>query len=197
MKHMVITIGCEYGAGGPQIGRFIADALGIEFYDRDIVDKVVEETGVSRDLVEKTDVDANVKFEVDTSLGPRYLNLTNRVIYVQFDVIRQMAEKSSCVIIGRFADYILKERKDTLKVFLYAPKETRIRSVMELEHLSRDEAEKRVAYYDENEHVRYKYMTGTYRGDRNNRDILLNSALLGWEKTAKYLLQLIDLRYGE
>ncbi len=197
MKHMVITIGCEYGAGGPQIGRFIADALGIEFYDRDIVDKVVEETGVSRDLVEKTDVDANVKFEVDTSLGPRYLNLTNRVIYVQFDVIRQMAEKSSCVIIGRCADYILKERKDTLKVFLYAPKETRIRSVMELEHLSRDEAEKRVAYYDENEHVRYKYMTGTYRGDRNNRDILLNSALLGWEKTAKYLLQLIDLRYGE
>ena len=197
MKHMVITIGCEYGAGGPQIGRFIADALGIEFYDRDIVDKVVEETGVSRDLVEKTDVDANVKFEVDTSLGPRYLNLTNRVIYVQFDVIRQMAEKSSCVIIGRCADYILKERKDTLKVFLYAPKETRIRSVMELEHLSRDEAEKRVAYNDENEHVRYKYMTGTYRGDRNNRDILLNSALLGWEKTAKYLLQLIDLRYGE
>lgn len=197
MKHMVITIGCEYGAGGPQIGRFIADALGIEFYDRDIVDKVVEETGVSRDLVEKTDVDANVKFEVDTSLGPRYLNLTNRVIYVQFDVIRQMAEKSSCVIIGRCADYILKERKDTLKVFLYAPKEVRIRSVMELEHLSRDEAEKRVAYYDENEHVRYKYMTGTYRGDRNNRDILLNSALLGWEKTAKYLLQLIDLRYGE
>ncbi len=197
MKHMVITIGCEYGAGGPQIGRFIADALGIEFYDRDIVDKVVEETGVSRDLVEKTDVDANVKFEVDTSLGPRYLNLTNRVIYVQFDVIRQMAEKSSCVIIGRCADYILKERKDTLKVFLYAPKETRIRSVMELEHLSRDQAEKRVAYYDENEHVRYKYMTGTYRGDRNNRDILLNSALLGWEKTAKYLLQLIDLRYGE
>jgi cytidylate kinase len=194
---MVITIGCEYGAGGPQIGRFIADALGIEFYDRDIVDKVVEETGVSRDLVEKTDVDANVKFEVDTSLGPRYLNLTNRVIYVQFDVIRQMAEKSSCVIIGRCADYILKERKDTLKVFLYAPKETRIRSVMELEHLSRDQAEKRVAYYDENEHVRYKYMTGTYRGDRNNRDILLNSALLGWEKTAKYLLQLIDLRYGE
>lgn len=197
MKHMVITIGCEYGAGGPQIGRFIADALGIEFYDRDIVDKVVEETGVSRDLVEKTDVDANVKFEVDTSLGPRYLNLTNRVIYVQFDVIRQMAEKSSCVIIGRCADYILKERKDTLKVFLYAPRETRIRSVMELEHLSRDQAEKRVAYYDENEHVRYKYMTGTYRGDRNNRDILLNSALLGWEKTAKYLLQLIDLRYGE
>lgn len=197
MKHMVITIGCEYGAGGPQIGRFIADALGIEFYDRDIVDKVVEETGASRDLVEKTDVDTNVKYEVDTSLGPRYLNLTNRVIYVQFDVIRQMAEKSSCVIIGRCADYILKERKDTLKVFLYAPKETRIRSVMELEHLSRGEAEKRVAYYDENEHVRYKYMTGTYRGDRNNRDILLNSALLGWEKTAKYLLQLIDLRYGE
>ena len=145
MKHMVITIGCEYGAGGPQIGRFIADALGIEFYDRDIVDKVVEETGVSRDLVEKTDVDANVKFEVDTSLGPRYLNLTNRVIYVQFDVIRQMAEKSSCVIIGRCADYILKERKDTLKVFLCAPKETRIRFVLfSMKSILRKKAEARV-----------------------------------------------------
>ena len=197
MKHMVITIGCEYGAGGPQIGRFIADALGIEFYDRDIVDKVVEETGASRDLVEKTDVDTNVKYEVDTSLGPRYLNLTNRVIYVQFDVIRQMAEKSSCVIIGRCADYILKDRKDTLKVFLYAPKDVRIKSVMDLEHLSKTDAQKKVEYYDENEHVRYKYMTGTFRGDRNNRDILLNSSLLGWENTAKYLLELIDLRYGE
>ena len=196
MKHMVITIGCEYGAGGPQIGRFIADALGIEFYDRDIVDKVVEETGASRDLVEKTDVDTNVKYEVDTSLGPRYLNLTNRVIYVQFDVIRQMAEKSSCVIIGRCADYILKDRKDTLKVFLYAPKETRIKSVMDLEHLSKADATKKIEYYDENEHVRYKYMTGTYRGDRSNRDILLNSSLLGWENTARYLLELIDLRYG-
>lgn len=143
MKHMVITIGCEYGAGGPQIGRFIANALGIEFYDRDIVDKVVEETGASRDLVEKTDVDTNVKYEVDTSLGPRYLNLTNRVIYVQFDVIRQMAEKSSCVIIGRCADYILKDRTDTLKVFLYAPKDVRIKSVMDLEHLSKEDAEKK------------------------------------------------------
>ena len=101
MKHKVITIGCEYGAGGPEIGKRIAQALGIEFYDRDLVDKVVEQIGVDRDLVKKADAGSNVLYSFETQYGPRYANLTNRVIYNQFEVIQKFAEKSSCVIIGR------------------------------------------------------------------------------------------------
>ena len=90
---MVITIGCEYGSGGPEIGKAIADYLGIEYYDRDLVDKVVEQIGVDRELVEKADTENNVKYEFDTKFGPRYANLTNRVIYNQFEVIQKFAEK--------------------------------------------------------------------------------------------------------
>ena len=193
---MVITIGCEYGSGGPEIGKAIADYLGIEYYDRDLVDKVVEQIGVDRELVEKADTENNVKYEFDTKFGPRYANLTNRVIYNQFEVIQKFAEKSSCVIIGRCSDYILKDRKDCLNIFIYAPEKVRIQSIMEKNDVSEKEAEEMMKYNDEMLHTRYKYMTGTYRGDRRNRHMMIDSSVLGWEKTAKYILQLIELKFS-
>ncbi|MBS6600812.1 MAG: AAA family ATPase [Clostridium sp.] len=196
MKHMVITIGCEYGSGGPEIGKAIADYLGIEYYDRDLVDKVVEQIGVDRKLVEKADTENNVKYEFDTKFGPRYANLTNRVIYNQFEVIQKFAEKSSCVIIGRCSDYILKDRDDCLNIFIYAPEKVRIQSIMEKNNVSSKEAEEMMKYNDEMLHTRYKYMTGTYRGDRRNRHMMIDSSLLGWDKTAKYILQLIELKFS-
>ncbi|MQN00988.1 MAG: cytidylate kinase-like family protein [Lachnospiraceae bacterium] len=193
MKHIVITIGCEYGAGGPQIGQMLAKALGIEYYDRDLVDSVVQRIGVDKDLVEKADQKKSVLYTFDTTLGPRYANLTNRVISAQFEVIHKFAEKSSCVIIGRSSDYILKDRNDVLNVFIYAPEEVRIKSVMSTQKVSRKKAEEIVSYNDEQNHARHKYITGTYRGDRKNRHILIDSSLLGWEKTAQYLLMLVEM----
>lgn len=197
MKHMVITIGCEYGSGGPEIGKVIAEALGIEYYDRDLVDKVVEKTGVERALVEKADEGKTVKYLFDTKFGPRYANLADTVIYNQFEVIKNLAEKTSCVLIGRCSDYILRERKDCLNVFIYAPKENRINTIMEKNNISEKEATEMVEYYDELHHSRYKYMTGTYRGDRHNRHMMIDSSLLGWEDTARYILQLIELRFSK
>lgn len=197
MKHMVITIGCEYGAGGPEIGKQIAQALGIEYYDRDLVDKVVDEIGVDRELVKKADTGDNVRYKFETQYGPRYANLTNRVIYTQFEVIQKFAENSSCVIIGRCSNYILKDRKDCLNFFIYAPEEVRIQSVMETQKLNKKQAAGLVKYHDEMFHSRYKYMTGSYRGDRKNRHMMIDSSVLGWDKTAKYMLQMIDLRFED
>ena len=138
----------------------------------------------------------NVKYEFDTKFGPRYANLTNRVIYNQFEVIQKFAEKSSCVIIGRCSDYILKDRDDCLNIFIYAPEKVRIQSIMEKNNVSSKEAEEMMKYNDEMLHTRYKYMTGTYRGDRRNRHMMIDSSLLGWDKTAKYILQLIELKFS-
>ncbi|MCI5760674.1 MAG: cytidylate kinase-like family protein [Eubacterium sp.] len=193
MNHLVVTIGCEYGAGGPQIGKMLAEALNIEYYDRDLIDKVVDQLGVDKELVKEADTKANVKYSFETSLGPRYANLTNRVIYTQYEVLHNMAEKSSCVIIGRSANYILKDRDDVLNFFIYAPKDVRIGSIMEQDHVSRDKAEAEIDYYDEMNHSRHKYITGTYRGDRRGRDLMIDSSRLGWEKTAKYLLMFIEM----
>lgn len=194
---MVITIGCEYGSGGPEIGRQIAEELGIEYYDRDLVDKVVEQIGVDRELVEKADEGSNVKYEFETKLGPRFANLTNRVIYTQFEVIKKMAENESCVIIGRCSDYILKDRDDCLNIFIYAPDDVRVKTIMEKEKVSKKVALELMKKNDEMLHERYMAITGSNRGDRKNRDILINSNVLGWDMTVKYLLQLIELRFSE
>ena len=197
MKHFVVNIGCEYGCGGPEIGKMIAKSMGIEYYDRDLVDKVVEKLGVSRELVKKADEEAHVKYEFDTTLGPRYANLTNRVIYTQFEVIQKFAEKSSCVIIGRCGNYILKDRTDCLNIFLYAPEEFRIRHIMEIKGVSRKEAEEMVKYKDAMLHTRYDYIVGVHRGNRKYRDMMIDSSVLGLEKTAKYIMQLIDLKFED
>lgn len=197
MRHMVITIGCEYGAGGPEIGKRIAEALDIKYYDRDLVDQVVEQIGVDRELVQKADTGNNVLYCFETQYGPRYANLTNRVIYNQFEVIKKLAEKTSCVLIGRCSNYILRERKDCLNFFVYAPEEVRVQSVMEREAVGRKQAAELVRYHDEMLHARYKYMTGSYRGDRKGRHMMIDSSVLGWEMTARYMLQMVDLRFQD
>ena len=195
MKHFVVTVGCEYASGGIEIGKMIAKSLGVEYYDRDLIDKVVEQIGVDRELVEKADSGENVKYEFDTNFGPRYANLTNRVIYEQFEVINKFAEKSSCVIIGRCSNYILKDRKDCLNVFIYAPFEKRVEYVMEKKGVSYDEAAELVKYNDRMLGSRYNYMTNGDMRDCSMRDMMIDSSVLGLEKTAKYILQMIDLRF--
>ena len=196
MKHFVITVGCEYGSGGPEIGKMLAKSLGIEYYDRDLVDKVVEKIGVEKHLVEEADNKNFVPYGIETSLGTRYANLSNKVIYTQFDVIRKMA-KSSCVIIGRCSDYILKGQDDVVNVFIYAPVDVRVRTIMEKMNLSERHAKEMIRDCDNALHRRYKYITGTYRGDRHNRHLLVDSSVLGWEKTAKFIKSFVEIRFEE
>lgn len=196
MKHFVITVGCEFGSGGPAIGKMLAKSLGIEYYDRDLVDKVVEKIGVEKHLVEEADNKNFVPYGIETSLGTRYANLSNKVIYTQFDVIRKMA-KSSCVIIGRCSDYILKGQVDVVNVFVYAPTEVRIKTIMEKMNLSERHAAEVIRDYDNALHRRYKYITGTYRGDRHNRHLLVDSSVLGWEKTAKFIKSFVEMRFED
>ncbi|WP_337372799.1 cytidylate kinase-like family protein [Megasphaera sp.] len=196
MKHFVITVGCEFGSGGPEIGKMLAKSLGIEYYDRDLVDKVVEKIGVEKHLVEEADNKNFVPYGIETSLGTRYANLSNKVIYTQFDVIRKMA-KSSCVIIGRCSDYILKGQDDVVNVFVYAPTEVRIKTIMEKMNLSERHAAEVIRDYDNALHRRYKYITGTYRGDRHNRHLLVDSSVLGWEKTAKFIKSFVEMRFED
>ena len=196
MKHFVITVGCEFGSGGPEIGKMLAKSLGIEYYDRDLVDKVVEKIGVEKHLVVEADNKTLVPYGIETSLGTRYANLSNKVIYTQFDVIRKMA-KTSCVIIGRCSDYILKGQENVVNVFIYAPTEVRIKTIMEKMNLSERHAAEVIRDYDNALHRRYKYITGTYRGDRHNRHLLVDSSVLGWEKTAKFIKSFVEMRFEE
>ena len=201
MGHLVITIGCEYGAKGNAIGRKIAEDLGIKFYDRELVDQIIEEVGIPKDIMNRVEEGGTIagkgaEGDVRGSFS-KYADLTERAIHVQKQIIRKLAEKEACVIIGRCSNYILKDRKDTLNFFVYAPEEVRIQATMEKKNIGRKEAAELVKYHDEMLHSRYKYMTGSYRGDRKGRHMMIDSSVLGWEKTAQYMLQMIDLRFED
>ncbi|MFI3115193.1 MAG: cytidylate kinase-like family protein [Clostridia bacterium] len=192
---MTITIGCEYASGGEQIGKKVAEILGIEYYDRDLVDRVVEKTHVDRNLVEQADQKNNVKFQFETKFGARTANLSNRVMQIQFDVIKDFANKSSCVIIGRCGDYILKDFDDCLHVFIYAPEEVRVETLMKEQNITKEKAITEVKEHDEMLKTRYRHMTGTSRGDRRNRNMLIDSSILGFEKTAELIVQFAKLKF--
>ena len=170
MSHLVITIGCEYGAKGNQIGRKIAEDLGFQFYDRNIVDAIIHEVGIPGEIMEKVEEGVTIvgKGAEGEERGEfsQYADLTKRAIHVQKTIIRKLSDRESCVIIGRSADYILKEHKPILRVFIYSPDEVRIKNVMESRHMA---------------------LTGSNRGDRHNRDILIDSSLLGVDGTARLI----------
>ena len=191
MEHLVITIGCEYGAKGNQIGKKVAQDLGIKFYDRETVDEIIKEVGIPKDIMEKVEEGVTIagkgaEGDVRGSFS-KYADLTERAIHVQKTIIRKLAARESCVIIGRSADYILKEQKPILRIFIYAPDEIRIKNVMESPNLSADDAKLLIVEKDKRYHKRHMALTGSNRGDRHNRDMLINSDLLGVDGTAQLI----------
>ena len=173
----------------------LVDYFGIEYYDRDLVDKVVQEIGVDKGLVEEADTKIGVRYAFDTSYGVRYANLSNRVIDAQFQAIHDFA-KHSCVIVGRSSDYILRDTEDVMNVFIYAPQKDEIAAVMKKKGLNERKAEEEWENVEKSQHARHEYITGKKRGDRHTRDILLNSSLLGWDATAQFIEELVERRFG-
>lgn len=191
MDHFVITIGCEYGAKGNMIAQKIAKDLGIPVYDRDTVDAIISEVGISQDIMDKVEAGVTIAGKgvegQERGSFSKLSDLTDRAIHVQKQIIRKLAERESCVIIGRSADYILKGQDDVLRIFIYAANDVRIKNVMESHNLSENDAKLLISEKDKRFHVRHKAFTGSNRGDRHNRDMLIDSSRLGVEGTAEYI----------
>ena len=191
MSHLVITIGCEYGAKGNQIGKKIAEDLGFKFYDRDTVDAIIHEVGIPREIMEKVEEGITIvgKGAEGEERGEfsQYADLTKRAVHVQKTIIRKLSDRESCVIIGRSADCILKEHKPILRVFIYSPDDVRVKNVMASHNLSENDAKLFIREKDRRYHKRHKALTGSNRGDRHNRDILIDSSLLGVDGTAELI----------
>lgn len=126
----------------------------------------------------------------------KYADLTTRAMHVQEKIIRKLAERESCVIIGRSSDYILKDRSDLLRIFVYSPDEVRIKNIMESHQLSEADAKILLLEKDKRYHKRHYAMTGSNRGDRHNRDLLINSNLLGIDGSAKMIEQADEQVFG-
>jgi cytidylate kinase len=192
MENFVITVGCEYGAQGNAISRKIAKSLGIPVYDRETVDEIIGEVGIPQDIMDKVEAGITIAGKgvegQERGSFSKLSDLTDRAIHVQKQIIRKLADREPCVFVGRSADYILKDEEEKmLKIFIYSPIEVRTKTVMESHNLSEADAKLLIEEKDKRYHVRHLAFTGSNRGDRHNRDILIDSSLLGVDGTAQYL----------
>ena len=188
-SQLVITISREYGSGGRYIGRLVADKLGIKFYDKDFVKKVAEETGLSEEYIESNEQ----KKESGSILNNGYyfgLNNADELFLKESELIKEVANKESCVIIGRCADFILKDKENILKVFVYSSMDDKIERATKFYGFDKEKAEKEIKTIDKLRANHYKYYTEKEWDNYSNYDICINSDTLGVERAADLICEM-------
>lgn len=190
MSKRIITISREFGSGGRYIGKQLADRLGIAFYDKDIIAKAAEESGLSKEFIESKGEHAHNKSIFSYAFVGRDLtgmSVDDYLYNIQRKIILEIAEKESCVIVGRCADYILKDRDDVLDVFIHGEKEMKVKRIHDLYGKNEKEAIAMMADMDKKRSINYRYHTDQKWGIIGNYDITLNSSTFGYEKCVDIL----------
>lgn len=184
MSYKIITISREFGSGGRFIGEKTAKKLGIAFYDREIIAKVADDLGLSEKYVADRGEYAPSKNIFSYAFIGRDINgnsIADQIYSYQQKIIKELAAKEPCVIVGRSADYILSGRDDVLNVFIQGNKADKIVRIKEIYSKSDDEAAKMIKDTDKKRSVNYRYCTDQEWGSRKNYDIVLNSSTLGYD----------------
>ena len=197
MINNVITISREFGSGGRTIALAVAERLGYNFYDKALVERIAEESGYSKDFVERRGEDAtstsSFLFNLSRSGSGGYdgvVGISDKLYVIQHNIIKQLPEEGSCVIVGRCADYILKDYENALHVFIYADRHFKVNRIVKL-YGERDVApEKRLEEKDKKRKVYYKNYTGRIWGMSENYDVSLNSGKLGIDRCADIIVEL-------
>ena len=187
---MIITIGREHGSNGHDIARALAKDLGYVCFDKEIVDHAAENSDFCKEILHSYDEKRVSPYIVPV---PHYLGfnegfrLNMQVASAQFDAIRSLAERDNCVFVGRCADYVLRNRPNLLRVFIMADEGFRIRTMMARQNLSEDQAKKLVRQVDKDRGSYYRYYTDQVWGERENYDLILNSARIGVDGCVKLI----------
>lgn len=189
-NQFVITVSREYGSGGRYVGRLIADKLGIKLYDKDLIIKLAEKTGLSEEYIENNEEKRNY---LDLLNNGFYSGLNNadELFIRESEIIKELASKKSCVIIGRCADFILKENSNVLKVFITSTITDKINRATKIYGFDEKTAEKEISKINKLRANHYKHYTGNEWRDASNYDICINSDLYGVEKTADMICEIV------
>lgn len=198
MEKNIITISREFGSGGRSIGRAVAEKLGIPFYDKELVEQIAVESGFAPKFVEENGEHSPSGSLFSYAFAPQGvpgvmngLSTADFLWNVQCSVILQLADKGPCVIVGRNADYILKDRPNVLNVFIHAPMEYRADRIVRLYGESEKAPEQRLQEKDKRRKVNYQHYTGRTWGNADNYDLCLNSATLGIEQSAQIICDVV------
>ena len=198
MEKRIITISREFGSGGRTIGHLVAEKLGIPFYDKELIDHIALESGFSPKYIEEHGEHAPgssiFSYAYTHHSVPGVMNGLSAADFlwnVQCNVILQLAEKGPCVIVGRNADYILKDRDDCFHVYIHADKDFRAERIVTLYGESEKKPAARLMEKDKRRRVNYHHYTGRTWGKAQNYDLCLCSSTLGIETCADIITSLV------
>lgn len=198
-QHKIITISRQYGSGGRIIAKKLADALGIPFYDNELITMAAEKTGLSVECfkdAEKTSI-GNLFFSL-TSLTPNLdsvgLPLNEKIFLVQSQVIKEVAAEGPCVIVGRSANYVLQDNPNVVNVFLQADLPDRVKRAVETYHQDPEGAEAMVIKTDKRRANYYNYFTGGKWGKAENYDLILNTSRMELDQIVEVIKTYVSLR---
>ena len=198
----LVTISREYGSGGRLIGRMVAEKMGIPFYDKEIIDMAVEQSGLSREVIETAELRAknslSYTFSSALSLGEGFgaepVSMNEKLFLAQFDVIRQIGETEEGVIIGRCADYVLRDIPGVTNVFIYANLEDRIERCVNSYGDDPNTVKNKIKDYDKARSNYYNYHTSSKWGQYSNYNLAINSSYIKDEKIADIIVQFMNTR---
>ena len=198
----LVTISREYGSGGRIIGKLVAEKLGVPFYDREIIDLAVEESGFSREMIESAELKAKSSFAYSLastvsfgeSVSGGSLSVNEKLFLAQFDVIKKIGDSGEGVIIGRCADYVLRDTPGVTNVFIYSEMEERIKRCVEVYGDDPAKVKQTIATYDKARQNYYNYHTCQKWGDYRNYNLIINSYCISEEEAADLIVSYVRNR---
>ena len=200
----IITIGREYGSAGRQIGYKVAEDLGIKLYDREMLERAAKESGICEELFETHDEKPTNSFlyslVMDTYSVSGYsaapfldMPLNHKVFLAQFETIKKIAEKESCVIVGRCADYALSDNPDCINIFIHADLDVRIKNVSRNLNITENKARDIINKTDKQRASYYNYYTSKKWGDSKSYNLSLDAGKLGTDNCVEMILKFREL----
>ncbi len=194
MKY-VITIGREYGSGGRFIAQKLAEKLDIKFYDQNLINKAAEESGLSVSVFKNFDEKRDSIFSATPSFYSYDISLGQKVFLAQFDTIKKIAATESCVIVGRCADYVLKDEPNLISIFICAPVEEKIKRVVDYYGISPEKAPNLIIKMDKKRKSYYNFYTDAEWGKARTYDLCINSKI-GIDETVDAIIAYINAKFG-
>ena len=197
---LIISVGRQLGSGGRTIAKMLAEEFGCTFYDREVLELAAKESGFSPEFFEKNDerkgfldqiFHMHVPFISDSSFYDNGLSQES-LFRIQSDAIRKATDESSCVFVGRCADYVLRDYENVVNIFITASIEDRISEIRKRKECQEDEALKIIENGEKSRSTYYNYYTGKKWGDSSSYDLCVNTSLLGIEGTEAYIKEFIE-----
>lgn len=197
MKQYVVTISRQFGSMGRMIAQQLSRELGVEFYDRDIVEETASRMGLPVSVISNTEeISKSIYFKQQYPLGMGITSMKDEIFLIQKNIIRDLAQKESCIIVGRCADSILMDMDNHLNVYIYAPMDARLRNCVELAKLDEKTAKKMIREIDRSRELYHRRYCPEYIDPSTNKDIMIDSSRFGAEGTVKILAGLVREMFG-